>query len=143
MASVNAICARAHGTGSTASTRQRSTTGTGGILRFGPRCALISGNGFGCDRSLRHRGCSGRRPCAPTLNTRSVRVRPTIDRNQRRMVVPARFPKPLRNARWTNIQTSHAGKPLSRMPRTLHDRAEAPDGRDTCRGRGTRSRRRA
>ena len=37
-----------------------------------------------------------------------------------------RFPKPFRNARWTNIHTTHAGKPLRRMPRTLQMARKRP-----------------
>ena len=54
----------------------------------------------------------------PTLNVRSTRLRPTIQRIHRIRVVN-RLANPLRNARWTNAHTTHAGNPLMRMPRQL------------------------
>src|SRR5215831_12900331 len=64
-------------------------------------------------------------PVWATLNTRSRRPRPTIDRHQE-VVVANRLANPLRKPRWTNIHTSQAGKPLSWSPRKLQMDRQRP-----------------
>ena len=67
-------------------------------------------------------------PVWPTLKTRSGRECPIMAWNQR-IMVPKRWPKPFRNPRWTKNQTTQPGKPLRRIPCTLHDGLEAADAR--------------
>ncbi len=77
-----------------------------------------SGKGLGMTLAFTSSGRLRSPPVCPTLKTRSGRARPIMERSQR-IIVAARCPKPLRKARWTNIQTTQPGKPLSRSPRTL------------------------
>ena len=91
--------------------------------------ARISGNGEGmiCWRTAS--GALRSPPVCATLNVRSTRFFPTIDRTQRSIVVK-RLAKPLRNARCTNTHTTHAGNAAQAEPPPAADGAEATDGGD-------------